>query len=595
MDSLHVVSLNVRGLRGNKRHTVYRWLKEHKFHICLLQETYCTKGVAPNMKKGWDGDIMHSFSKGVSILILKGLPYNVISTHCDNDGRMILINLELNGVEYSICNVYCPNDLSDISKFLGALKLFVNAHAVSTKHILVGGDFNCVESMDDKSSGTLDKSSTELGNLKCQLNLNDVWRYYNPDIKEYSYMDPSGRGRNSRIDLLLGSESLTVHTDSCAIKQAPAPDHKAVTMNIRLRTNTRGKGYWKLNNSIINDEEYVEGITKLYEETMEEYGEDVSISLLWEFLKIRIKEFSIAYSIAKSHRNKNLIKDLEEKLDKFDQSNTVLSSEQTLERRLLKQHLDEQYENKSRGYQVRSRSKWIEQGEKSKSSFLGLEKARQASNCIKCLKDETGTTHHSDDAILNVARSVYEKLYQSNASTSDDIDTYFKFLTTENLLSDEDSLHCEGLVSLNECTIVVKKMKGNKSPGLDGITIEFYQLFWPLLGNLLVEVFNESHEGGKLPESQRKSVISLIHKKDREDDIKNYRPISLTNVDYRILAFTLSERLHKVLNNIISSDQCAYVRGRYMGTNTFFSFTNEDEHDFMHGESLGDFLILFEP
>ena len=60
----------------------------------------------------------------------------------------------------------------------------------------------------------------------------------------------------------------------------------------------------------------------------------------------------------------------------------------------------------------------------------------------------------------------YEKLYQSNASTSDDIDTYFKSLTTENLLSDEDSLHCEGLVSLTECTIAVKKMKGNKSPGL---------------------------------------------------------------------------------------------------------------------------------
>ena len=57
--------------------------------------------------------------------------------------------------------------------------------------------------------------------------------------------------------------------------------------------------------------------------------------------------------------------------------------------------------------------------------------------------------------------------------------------------------------TVNECTIAVKKMKGNKSPGLDGITIEFYQLFWPLLGNLLVEVFNESHEDGKIPESQR--------------------------------------------------------------------------------------------
>ena len=185
--------------------------------------TVHTDSCAIKQSPGWDGDIMHSFStsphsKGVSILIAKGLPYNVISTHC---GRLILINLELNGVEYSICNVYCPNDLSDRLKFLGALKLFINTHAVSKKHILVGGDFNCVDSMDDKSSGTLDKSSTELGNLKCQLNLNDIWRYYNPDIKEYSYMDPSGRGRNSRIDLLLGSESLTVHTDSCAIKQAP--------------------------------------------------------------------------------------------------------------------------------------------------------------------------------------------------------------------------------------------------------------------------------------------------------------------------------------------------------------------------------------
>ena len=113
----------------------------------------------------------------------------------------------------------------------------------------------------------------------------------------------------------------------------------------------------------------------------------------------------------------------------------MLSSEQTLERKVLKQQLDEQYENKSKGYQVRSRSKWIEQGEKFTSYFLGLEKARQASNCIKCLKDETGTMHHSDDAILNVARSFYEKLYQSNASTSDDIDTYFKSLTTENLFN----------------------------------------------------------------------------------------------------------------------------------------------------------------
>ena len=87
-------------------------------------------------------------------------------------------------------------------------------------------------------------------------------------------------------------------------------------------------------------------------------------------------------------------------------------------------------------------------------------------------------------------------------------------------------------------------MKKNKSPGLDGITTEFYQAFWHILGNILVDVYNDSYRLGKLSDSQRKAVMSLIFKKGDEDDITNYRPISLTNVDYRILAFTLSERLH---------------------------------------------------
>ena len=84
-------------------------------------------------------------------------------------------------------------------------------------------------------------------------------------------------------------------------------------------------------------------------------------------------------------------------------------------------------------------------------------------------------------------------------------------------------------------------MKSNKSPGLDGITTEFYKTFWPILGNLLVQVFNESHEFETLSESQRKAVMSLIFKKDDDEDISNYRPINLTNVDYRILAFTQAQ------------------------------------------------------
>ena len=56
-------------------------------------------------------------------------------------------------------------------------------------------------------------------------------------------------------------------------------------------------------------------------------------------------------------------------------------------------------------------------------------------------------------------------------------------------------------------------------------------------------------------------------KKDDKEDIANYRPISLTNVDYRILAFVLARRLQRVIDSILSHDQTAYVRNRHMGYN----------------------------
>ena len=98
-----------------------------------------------------------------------------------------------------------------------------------------------------------------------------------------------------------------------------------------------------------------------------------------------------------------------------------------------------------------------------------------------------------------------------------------------------------------------------------------------------MDVFNESHDHGTLPISQRKSVMSLIFKKGNEDDISNYRPISLTNVDYRLLAFTLAERMQKVISDIVSSDQTAYIKARYIGTNIrlvsdvidYYDLTNE--------------------
>ena len=110
-------------------------------------------------------------------------------------------------------------------------------------------------------------------------------------------------------------------------------------------------------------------------------------------------------------------------------------------------------------------------------------------------------------------------------------------------------------------------MKTNKSPGLDGLTVEFYRTFWDIISELLIDSYNEAFRDGSLSDSRNFVLMSLIFKKNDRSDIKNYRPISLANIDYKILAFVLANRLQNVLSKLISHDQTGYVKGRFIGFN----------------------------
>ena len=83
-------------------------------------------------------------------------------------------------------------------------------------------------------------------------------------------------------------------------------------------------------------------------------------------------------------------------------------------------------------------------------------------------------------------------------------------------------------------------MAQGKSPGSDGLPMEFRGAFWDLLGGDVVNVFNSSLEAGLSPFSQREALIALIFKKEDRLDHKNWRPISLLNDDYKLSARVLA-------------------------------------------------------
>ena len=235
----------------------------------------------------------------------------------------------------------------------------------------------------------------------------------------------------------------------------------------------------------------------------------------------------------------------------------------------LKSDLDILLANDAIGYQIRSKAERVEKGEKNTAYFLNLEKYRQSKNAIFKLTKSNGKQVNSKEKILTEIGNYYQKLYGSKNVPAEEMNTYFESLDSVNIrkLNNFESNSCEGNITAIECNRVLSKFKQNKSPGSDGLPVEFYKQFWHLLKDHMTSVFNEALDNEKLSDSQRQGILTLLHKKGDPQLLKNYRPIGLLNTDYKILMHILANRMHKVLHTIISEDQNGYVKKRFIGYN----------------------------
>lgn len=135
-------------------------------------------------------------------------------------------------------------------------------------------------------------------------------------------------------------------------------------------------------------------------------------------------------------------------------------------------------------------------------------------------------------------------------------------------LTPEQTNNMEKDISLSEAAIALKSMKNNKSPGSDGFTAEFFKVFWKTLGPFIVRSLNEGLKRGELSATQKEGILVCIPKGDKPREyIKNWRPISLLNVVYKIGSACISNRIKEILPLLISEDQSGFVAGRYMGDN----------------------------
>ena len=206
-------------------------------------------------------------------------------------------------------------------------------------------------------------------------------------------------------------------------------------------------------------------------------------------------------------------------------------------------------------------------GRETHAVFLPAENSRQSRNAIHKLRVDAHTMVTTSRGILKECNTFYKNLY-----TEEPIDRTSQDWLLEQLdstLTSEDQALCEGELTFEECHAALSHMESGKSPGIDGLLAEFYSRFWGLLGRDMVETLNFSFREGFLSASQRQGILRLLFKKDDPLSLKNWRPISLLNLDYKIATKALSYRIRKVLPNILSEDQTCSVPGRSIFENLF--------------------------
>ena len=583
---INIASLNSQGLRSSdRRQTAFSFFRRNRLDIILLQETHWTVDLDIQIKHEWDGEVFFNHgtntARGVAILINPRLDCIVRQIKRDNHGRILNILLEMDDCTFNMVNIYAPRTDNERQTFFVKLDDFI-----STEHEnIIGGDFNCIANQRlDKCGGNPNARHLAAGTLQAictQFNLTDVWRDRHKDKRNYTWTGRhpiNGSFIRTRIDKFIISRTINHFVTDTSIKSYMHSDHDYVSLTLNLENIKRGLGFWHFNNELLADAAFEAEIKDFWTVWQTKYDDFADPLVWWDKAKNNFKTIAIRCAKIRGKAKRYERSQLEDKLGKLQQkaaSGTTRDIEQYL---LAKETLKKLDLKDLEAIKIRAKAQFLEEGEKSTRYFYSLEKSRKADQTIRVLtKDNLDVVSEPQD-LLKETHNFYKQLFTAQPI---DVQARDKFLNcTIPKLSDDARESCEGLITEEELRKAVMAMENNKSPGCDGLTSNFYKKFWPILGERLSRVYNYAFNNGLLTVSQRRGIITLLFKKGDRTQLKNWRPVTLLNTDYKILTKALANRLQQVLPLIVNSGQTACIKGRTINDNTrllndVISYVNE--------------------
>ncbi|XP_051811827.1 LINE-1 reverse transcriptase homolog isoform X1 [Acanthochromis polyacanthus] len=461
-----------------------------------------------------------------------------------------------------------------------------------TSFIILGGDFNVVLSneLDRIPPKKPDSSSNFVKFFAQKFDLIDSWREGHLSLKAFTWSNKT-LTRQSRIDFWLTSKTLKNVTSD--IFPAPLTDHKTISLHISTGANSPKPSYWKLNSSILEENEVANTILELISEYWTKATEQKRFNVNWELFKFASAKYLRKFSSDVAKKKRKVENDIILRTTTLlSKSISDITESEKTELNDLQQKLDEIYKNRAEGAYVRSRRQWLEEGEQNSAYFFRLERQQGNKNTINKL-NINGSVMDNPAKLAEYCSQFYSSLYSSTFCQQTAY-TFFQSFPAPEQLSQVDKELCDKNITLKEVEDAINLLKLNKSPGNDGLTSEFYKRFSASLCPFLLKVFEESIDRESLPATLTQGLITLIPKAKKDPlFLDNWRPISLLNNDYKIMASIFASRVKIVLPKIIDECQSGFMRDRHISNNIRLVLDILDYSDLVQDQSLILFLDFY--
>ena len=572
MKVLNVISYNVNGINNPiKRKKLLEKLKKEKGDIIFLQETHLVKSEHEKLKKLTKAQVYYSSHRscrrGVAVLIMPQIGFILKKVIADKEGRYVMVMGMIEDVMVSLMNIYNPPEEGP-----DLIKKVVERIVLESQGVTIAaGDFNLIMDPSKDTQSARQHSSNQAAKIMRgavkEIGLTDVWRALHPKERDYTFFSKVSC-KYSRLDYFFMFKNHISMVTECHIGEIMLSDHALISLKLNLDLES-GQKTWRLNNSLLQIDDFKTKIKSAIKNYLEinDTGE-VDPIILWEGMKAVLRGEIISFASYKKKEREKRTKELERSIKTFEfkHKETGCSSDlKSLNK--FRNELDRLLTMEAEKALIFTKQKYYDSGAKAmKNLAYKLKKQQEKSNIVAIKNQTRGAIVKGKSDIAREFANYYAQLYSSdnNLCRQNEVKEYLSGISLPQV-TEEQNANLIVPITPEEIMVVIKKLRRGKCPGNDGFTGEFFSEFSKELLPVLEKAFNWALDHSQWANTWCNSIVTVIHKEGKDPtSCGSYRPITLLNVDQKLLSSIIANRLTKIIPLIIDPDQTGFIPDRYL-------------------------------